>query len=102
AALAMAAPNPPSTRVVTAAAGPAASRGRQDLQLRRPSRAGTKILVQRGDTLMNLAVREYGNATYTVLDVLRGANPGIRDVSRIIAGSEIVFPDPGPGTRVHS
>jgi len=104
AVVAMAAPNAPSARVVTAAAEPrAATPGRQDLQpTRRVSRTGKKILVQRGDTLMNLAMREYGNATYTVLDVLRGANPGIQDVNRIIAGSEIVFPDPGPGTRVHS
>ena len=104
-AVAMAASNPPSARLVTAAVEPSApaTQGRQDLQPpRRVSRSGRKILVQRGDTLMNLAMREYGNANYTVLDVLRGANPGIQDVNRIIAGSEIVFPDPGPGTRVHS
>jgi len=58
------------------------------------------VLVQRGDTLMNLANREYGVANYTTLDVLRAANPGIEDVNRIIAGSEILFPDPGPGSRV--
>lgn len=56
--------------------------------------------MQRGDTLMNLAAREYGNVTYTALDVVRSANPGIQDVDRIIAGSAIVFPDPGPVSRV--
>jgi len=73
----------------------------QDLQVRpRTSGGGKKILVQRGDTLMNLAAREYGYATYTVLDVVRSANPDIQDVNRIIAGSELVFPDPGPRVRV--
>lgn len=73
----------------------------QDLQVPpRQDRAAKRILVQRGDTLMNLAAREYGYSTYTVLDVVRSANPGIQDVNRIIAGSEIVFPDPGPGVRV--
>jgi phage tail protein X len=74
---------------------------RQDLQAHgRLARTTKKILVQRGDTLMNLAARQYGYATYTVLDVVRAANPGIQDVNRIIAGSEIVFPDPGPSARV--
>jgi len=58
------------------------------------------VLVQRGDTLMNLTAREYGTATYTLIDVVRTANPGIQDVDRIIAGSEIVLPDPGPVARV--
>jgi len=76
---------------------------RQDLQAAgRPGRASKRILVQRGDTLMNLAARQYGYSTYTVLDVVRAANPGIQDVNRIIAGSQIVFPDPGPSARVVS
>ncbi|MBM4243785.1 MAG: hypothetical protein FJ148_08215 [Deltaproteobacteria bacterium] len=73
----------------------------QDLQPRqRTERGGRRVQVQLGDTLMNLAAREYGSSTYTALDVVRSANPSIRDVDRIIAGSEIVFPDPGPGARV--
>ncbi|MBY0276176.1 hypothetical protein K2Z84_12590 [Candidatus Binatia bacterium] len=63
-------------------------------------RSGRRVLVQRGDTLMNLAAREYGTATYTALDVVRSANPGIQDVDRIIAGAELVFPDPGPVARL--
>ena len=74
---------------------------RQDLQPSgRSARTSKRILVQRGDTLMNLVARQYGFATYTVLDVVRAANPGVQDVNRIIAGSELVFPDPGPSARV--
>jgi phage tail protein X len=97
------APKAASTTVATGAAAPVelAAVDRQDLQpARRAARGGKKIVVQRGDTLMNLAAREYGYATYTVLDIVRAANPGIQDLNRIIAGSEIVFPDPGPSTRV--
>lgn len=87
--------------VQIAALPPAARSGSQDLQpARRALRGGKRVLVQRGDTLMNLTAREYGTATYTLLDVVRSANPGIQDVDRIIAGSEIVMPDPGPVSRV--
>lgn len=81
-------------------AGPRASS--QDLQAtkRAVKPAGKRVLVQRGDTLLNLATREYGFANYTTLDVLRVVNPDIKDVNKIIAGSEILFPDPGPGARV--
>src|SRR5690606_13828520 len=96
-----AAANPAPDRVASvdrAAASPTAS---QDLQLaQRTSRGGKRVRVQLGDTLMNLVAREYGYATYTLLDVVRAANPDIQDVNRIIAGSEIVFPDPGPTARV--
>src|SRR5690606_22683574 len=79
-----------------------AARDSQDLQpqTQRPGKRGKRVRVQRGDTLMNLATREYGTATYTTLDVVRAANPEIRDVNRIIAGSELIFPDPGPSSRV--
>ena len=87
--------------VQIAALPPGARSGSQDLQpARRPVRGGKRIQVQRGDTLMNLTAREYGTATYTLLDVVRSANPGIQDVDRIIAGSEIVMPDPGPVSRL--
>ena len=95
------APEPaPAPVVVTSAPAPARAAS-QDLQLsRRAVLSGKRVQVQLGDTLMNLAAREYGGSTYTALDVVRSANPGIQDVDRIIAGSEIVFPDPGPGSRV--
>jgi phage tail protein X len=98
---------PAATTLASVTAQPAGeprtpSSDRQDLQPRRAAHSSKKIVVQRGDTLMNLAAREYGNANYTVLDVVRVANPGIQDVNRIIAGSEIVFPDPSAGTRVQS
>jgi len=95
------APESPVVAMAVADAAPPPRVATQDLKVRpRPARDAKRILVQRGDTLMNLAAREYGYATYTVLDVVRTANPGIQDVDRIIAGSEIMFPDPGPGIRV--
>jgi general secretion pathway protein A len=91
----------PAPVVSVAEAAPPPRAATQDLKVRQqPARSAKRILVQRGDTLMNLAAREYGYATYTVLDVVRSANPGIQDVDRIIAGSELLFPDPGPGIRV--
>ncbi len=94
-------PESPVVAMAVADAAPPPRAATQDLKVRvRPTRTAKRILVQRGDTLMNLAAREYGYATYTVLDVVRTANPGIQDVDRIIAGSEIMFPDPGPGIRV--
>jgi phage tail protein X len=97
---------PPAPEAVAAIAPPVptdldAAPRRQDLQPdRTAARTAKRIRVQRGDTLMNLATREYGVANYTTLDVVRSANPGIQDVNRIIAGSEIVFPDPGPRARL--
>jgi len=99
AALPAAGDSPGSVGVVDALSD--ARRAPQDLQAkRRKVRGGQRVQVQLGDTLLNLAAREYGSSTYTALDVVRSANPSIRDVDRIIAGSEIVFPDPGPGARV--
>lgn len=93
--------SPGAAPVQIAALPPSVRAASQDLQpARRPVRGGRRVLVQRGDTLMNLAAREYGTATYTALDVVRSANPGIQDVDRIIAGAELVFPDPGPVARL--
>jgi len=55
---------------------------------------------RRGDTLMNLAAREYGSATFTTLDVVKAANPGVQDVNKIVAGTQLTFPDPGPSARI--
>jgi phage tail protein X len=76
--------------------------GVQDLQLspsHLPGR-GKRVLVRRGDTLMNLAAREYGSANFTTLDVVKAANPTVQDVNKIVAGTELTFPDPGPAARI--
>ncbi|MEW6269374.1 MAG: hypothetical protein AB1689_08780, partial [Thermodesulfobacteriota bacterium] len=93
---------PPAEQVAALPQGSSAERVPQDLQprARRTGSKAKRVIVQRGDTLMNLATREYGIANYTTLDVVRAANPGIRDVNRIIAGAELVFPDPGPSSRL--
>jgi len=80
----------------------ASATGVQDLQLspsHLPGR-GKRVLVRRGDTLMNLAAREYGSANFTTLDVVKAANPTVQDVNKIVAGTELTFPDPGPAARI--
>jgi type II secretory pathway predicted ATPase ExeA/phage tail protein X len=74
----------------------------QDVQDSEPRvlAAGQRILVRSGDTLYQLAWRAYGTANFTTLDMLRAANPEIQDVNRILAGKSLVFPDPGPDSRL--
>ncbi len=49
---------------------------------------------------MNLATRHYGSATTTTLDLLKEANPDVADINRILAGTELAFPEPGGRSRV--
>jgi len=75
------------------------------LQPRRPSDARSEgprdhVSVARGDTLHELASRRYGSSNLTTLDMLQAANPEIQSMDLIIAGSGLVFPDPGPASRV--
>lgn len=53
---------------------------------------GTKLEVQEGDTLTWLA-KELGVSDSVTLDVLRGYNPQIADLSQIKAGDEIYIPN---------
>ena len=87
-----ASPPPADTRLAlaapTARASDAAPPGRPN------------VSVAPGDTLGTLAARRYGSANQTTLDMLMSVNPDIRDVNLIIAGQGLVFPDPGPSSRI--
>jgi LysM repeat protein len=52
---------------------------------------GTKLELQEGDTLSSLA-KEFGVSESVALDVLRGYNPQIVDVSQVKAGDQIYLP----------
>jgi len=65
-----------------------------------PEPARPNVSVAPGDTLLELAARRYGTSNLTTLDMLKLVNPGIRDVDLIIAGQGLLFPDPGPASRV--
>lgn len=62
--------------------------------------SGEWVRVRRGDTLTGLSARRYGHTNFTTLDILRARNPGIDDIDLIIEGQDLVFPDPGPASRV--
>ena len=58
--------------------------------------------IQLGDTLAAMANRVYGTQSYTLLDLIQAANPGLDDPSRIIAGGVVLFPSLDAATRIVS
>ncbi len=86
---------------VTAPSGPEATgarRGEGEYRL-----VGAKldsVIAQLGDSMGRIAARKYGQASYTVLDLLKLANPGLRDIDRISVGQTIALPELGEGVSV--
>ena len=54
------------------------------------TRATTKITVQEGDTLSQIAESQLGHASYAAC--IAHANPAIRDANRIYAGQSLLLP----------
>lgn len=52
--------------------------------------AGTVYVVQRGDTLYNIAMRFYGNRR--MVEDIMAANPTIKDVNKIYVGQKLTLP----------
>jgi hypothetical protein len=52
-------------------------------------------VVRAGDSMSNIALRKYGQATYTILDLLKLANPQLRDIDQISVGETIRLPELG-------
>jgi general secretion pathway protein A len=52
-------------------------------------------VVRIGDSMSNIALRKYGQATYTILDLLKLANPQLRDIDQIAVGQTIRLPELG-------
>jgi len=51
-----------------------------------------QIKVQDGDSFAQIAVRKYGQSSYTILDLLKLANPDVKDIDRISAGQTLALP----------
>jgi general secretion pathway protein A len=59
-----------------------------------------QIRVREGDSFAQIAVRKYGQSSYTILDLLKLANPEVKDINRIAAGQTLALPRLGPGFSV--
>jgi len=55
------------------------------------------VVVRNGDSMSEIAVRKYGQASYTILDLLKLANPELTDMDRITVGQTIKLPELGEG-----
>jgi len=58
------------------------------------------VVAQMGDSVGRIATRKYGQASYTVLDLLKLANPTLKDIDRISVGQTIALPELGEGVSV--
>ncbi|HVO23200.1 MAG TPA: AAA family ATPase [Candidatus Margulisiibacteriota bacterium] len=58
------------------------------------------VIVRNGDSMSQIAVRKYGQASYTILDLLKLANPELADIDVIAVGQTIRLPELGEGFPV--
>jgi len=56
-----------------------------------------RITVRSGDSISGIALRKYGQATPTILDLLKLANPQIRDIDVIVVGQTVRLPQLSDG-----
>jgi general secretion pathway protein A len=61
-----------------------------------------EVLVRGGDSMSAIALRKYGHATYTILDLLKLANPELKDINLISVGQKIRLPELGDGFPILS
>lgn len=52
-----------------------------------------RIRVQQGDSISGIALRRYGQANATILDLLKLANPNLSDIDMIVVGQTIRLPE---------
>jgi phage tail protein X len=52
-----------------------------------------RVVVQAGDSISRIAMRKYGQANQTILDLLKLANPNLHDVNVISVGQTLQLPD---------
>lgn len=55
------------------------------------------VVVRNGDSMSVIAARKYGQASYTILDLLKLANPEVTDMDLITVGQTIKLPELGEG-----
>lgn len=56
-----------------------------------------RVVVHGGDSMSAIAARKYGQASYTILDLLKLANPELRDIDLISVGQTIRLPELSEG-----
>jgi general secretion pathway protein A len=82
---------------VGAAADDAGAAGDHELG-RQPRLEGmqfAQVVARGGDSVSGIAMRKYGQATYTILDLLKLANPELKDINMITVGQRIRLPELG-------
>jgi general secretion pathway protein A len=60
----------------------------------------TDFVVRSGDSLSGIAKRTYGQSSYTILDLVKLANPDLKDVNLIAAGQTLRMPELREGLPV--
>jgi general secretion pathway protein A len=95
----------PASAPVAAAAPPTARAEAmpRTLAMASPASAsgGRVAVVKTGQALSAIVTAAYGEVNPTILDLVRGANPQIRDINLIRATEAIVLPDVDVGARIH-
>jgi phage tail protein X len=57
-----------------------------------PEKQQKALMAKSGDMVSALGTKEYGTLTNTILDMIKRANPGIKDLDRIYVGDKILIP----------
>ena len=60
----------------------------------------SQVVVQSGDSMSQIAIRKYGQASTTILDLLKLANPELEDIDRIVVGQSVRLPQLSRGFPV--
>ena len=58
------------------------------------------VVVRSGDSMSEIAARKYGQASYTILDLLKLANPELTNIDMIAVGQTLRLPELGEGFPV--
>jgi general secretion pathway protein A len=64
----------------------------EDRQLALAVSNSQSVTARPGDSVSGIAIRKYGVASHTILDLMKLANPEIRDIDEISAGQELKLP----------
>jgi general secretion pathway protein A len=97
-------PREPAPAEVAAVADDTGTAGsqRQGGYIRLEGMPFAEVVVRGGDSMSAIALRKYGHATYTILDLLKLANPDLRDINMISIGQKIRLPELGDGFPILS
>ncbi|GIW39891.1 MAG: hypothetical protein KatS3mg076_0468 [Candidatus Binatia bacterium] len=70
-----------------------ARRASESAGLRLAERRFEEVVARAGNSLGKIAARKYGRASYTILDLVKLANPEVEDVDRIAEGQVLALPE---------